>query len=87
MTRRVLGSVLLLAALLAPIACSTDPSPSPGRTDPYPPPINNPQVSVLSPELRKWLGFQPAVVIPAGEGPMIVQVPMRSLAEYTYNLD
>lgn len=86
MTRRF-ALPLFAALVLLGSACSTDPAPSPGRPDPFPPPINNPQISVLSPDLRKWLGFQPAVVVPAGPGPMQVQVPMRSLAEYTYILD
>jgi uncharacterized protein YcfL len=61
---------------------STDIAPSAGTGDPYPAPLNDPQISILSPELRNWLGFQPAVIIKDGKRPMTVEVPVRNL---TYN--
>lgn len=74
-----------LAMILA--ACATDPSPSPGQPDPTPPPGNNPQITVLDPNLQRGLGFGNAVVIPAGEGPMKVQVECRNLTNYEYLVD
>ena len=38
-------------------------SPSPGLGDPYLGPFNNPQISVLSPQLQQWIRFHPAIVV------------------------
>lgn len=59
-----------------------DTAPSPGMGDWYPAPLNDPQISVVSPELRPWLGFQPAIVTLDGQHPMRVEVPVRNS---TYN--
>ena len=50
---------LLAAAVLLLAGCHS-PAPSPGLGDPWLPPGNDPQISVLSPELQPWLRFQPA---------------------------
>jgi len=71
---------------LALVACDTPPdlSPSPGRGDPYPAPLNDPQISVLSPDLRPWLGFQPALVTVDGQRPMQIELPVRNLTAHRY---
>lgn len=76
--------VMIGAALLG--GCQADRSPAPGQADPYPAPINDPQITVISPQLRPWLGFQPAVVTGRydEDRPMQVEVPMRNLAERQY---
>lgn len=88
MTRSGTSSLtLLLSALLLSTACKTDPSPSPGMADPATPPSNNPQITVLDPNLQRGLGFGQAVVIPSGQAPMRVQVEMRNLSNYEYLVD
>jgi len=42
---------------------------------------------VLDPNLQRGIGIQAATVIPAGEGPMIVQVPVRNLTNFEYLID
>ena len=42
-------------------------APSYGMGDPYPAPLNDPQISLLSPELRPWIAFHPAIVTDDGE--------------------
>jgi uncharacterized protein YcfL len=83
---RVLLITTSLCIALA-VGCAADRSPSPGMGDPYPAPMHDPQISVLSPDLRPWLGFQPAVVIDDGERPMSVEVPVRNLSERQYLID
>lgn len=76
---------LLCAFCFALGGCQSTPrdtAPSPGMGDWYPAPMNDPQISVLSPELRPWLGFQPAVIIKDDKHPMHVEVPVRNS---TYN--
>lgn len=79
-------SIVLVAALLPLVGCA-NPRPNPAQPDPFPPPINNPRVNVVSPQLERGIGVQEATVIPAGPGPMRVQVPVRSLTDGTYMLD
>src|SRR5438552_15804031 len=76
-----------LFALLTTNGCKYDTSPSPGVGDPYPPPGNDPQISVLSPELRGWLGFQPAFVERPPHTPMRVEVPVRNSTYNAYNVE
>jgi len=78
---------ILLTAHLPLAGCQTDPSPSPGIPDPAAPPSNNPQITVLDPNLQRGLGFGQAVVVPSGAGPMRVQVEMRNLSNYEYLVD
>src|SRR5262245_37623037 len=77
----------LLFTLNALTACKTDTAPSPGVGDPYPAPGNDPQISILSPELRPWLGWQPAIVDKGGPQPMSVEVPVRNSTYNAYNID
>jgi len=80
---------MFMLALFAAVVCGcqADRSPSAGMGDPYPAPMHDPQISVLSPELRPWLGFQPAVVVNDGERPMSVEVPVRNLSNRQYLID
>lgn len=90
MTLRHTTVTLLFASLIAATgltACKTDTSPSPGVGDPYPPPGNDPQISILSPELRPWLGWQPAIIDKNGPQPMSVEVPVRNSTANAYNID
>ncbi|MCA9296675.1 MAG: YcfL family protein [Phycisphaerales bacterium] len=79
----------LVAAALALTGCNEPmyTGPSPGLGDPYPAPINDPQIAVLAPELQPWLGFQPARVTRTETGTMSVEVPMRNLTYEDYQLD
>jgi len=78
-------SAMTLCAIVC-AGCQADRSPAPGMADPYQAPINEPQITVISPQLRQWLGFQPAVVTDRYDDnrPMQVEVPMRNLAERQY---
>jgi uncharacterized protein YcfL len=83
-------TLTILAAVLACPAfwgCGADVSASPGLGDPVPPPFNSPEISMLSPELQKWLAFQPAVIADDGKRPMQVQVPVRNLTTRLYLID
>ena len=62
-------------------------SPSPGLGDPYPAPMNDPQITIVSPELRQWLRFHAAIVMDDGERPMQVQVPVRNVTQKQYLID
>jgi Protein of unknown function (DUF1425) len=87
---RATATALIIAftfALLPGAGCKTDTAPSPGVGDPYPPPGNDPQISVLSPELRRWLGFQPAIIVRDPHKPMSVEVPVRNSTYNAYNID
>ena len=81
----------LVAALLA-AGCDSGPpdvAPSPGLGDPYPAPFNDPQISVLSPELRPWIAFHPAIITRDRRPPrpMQVEVPVRNVTDRQYVLD
>lgn len=80
--RFVVLAVAVSAMMTCLGGCQTDTAPSAGVGDPYPAPLNDPQISVVSPELRKWLVFQPAIITNDGERPMTVEVPVRNT---TYN--
>lgn len=81
-------SIIVMAFLfVAGIGCQTDTSPSPGLGDPVSAPYNDPQVSVLSPELQPWIRFHPAVIVDDGERPMQVEVPVRNLTDRQYLID
>lgn len=89
--RRVVApSVLFLLALSIALAgCShPDTRPGAGRGDTWPAPMNDPQISVLTPELREWLGFQPAVITREADGRMTdIQIPVRNLTERQYLIE
>lgn len=81
--------ITILAVALALVACQQpiNTAPSAGLGDPYPAPINDPQITLLAPELQPWLGFQPARVSRTETGTMAVEVPMRNLTAEQYQLD
>jgi uncharacterized protein YcfL len=81
---RLPAACLLAAAILA--GCQS-PAPSPGLGDPWLPPGNDPQISVLSPELQPWLRFQPARIDQQPGGPMQIEVPLRNIAARQYLID
>jgi len=84
----LLGVMSLTLSLVFAAGCqSTSKAPSPGMGDPYPAPLNDPQISVLSEELRPWLGFHPAIVLHEPGEVMFVEVPMRNLASRQYLLE
>lgn len=85
MTRLTTIAAVLTTALV--LGCRTDISPSGGLGDPYPAPLNDPQISVLSPELRPWLGFHPAIIDRDIERPMYVEVPVRNMTDRQYLVD
>jgi uncharacterized protein YcfL len=78
---------LVLASLLATGCEAPDRSPAPGYGDPYPAPLNDPQISVLSEELRPWLLFSPATITKGDRRPMQVQVPVRNAASRKYLIE
>lgn len=85
------STLVMLAALCACAGsggCQTvNTAPSPGLGDPYPAPMNDPQISVLSPELQPWIRFQPAYVTQDGKRPMSVEVPARNLTDRQYLIE
>lgn len=79
---------LLLAILVLAAGCaSPTPIPAAGAGDPYPAPLNDPQITVLSPDLREVLYFQPAFIDRGGNDVLLVQVPVRNQAERQYLVD
>ena len=62
-------------------------TPSAGLGDPWPAPANDPQITVLAPELRKWLRFHPARIDRDAERPMQVEVPVRNISDRQYLVD
>jgi len=77
----------VLACLFVPGCEAPDRSPPAGYGDPYPAPLNDPQISVLSAELRPWLLFHPAIITKADRQPMQVQVPVRNAAQRKYLIE
>ncbi len=84
--KRIICAAAVAAAAFS--GCrSTDIAPSAGLGDPYPPPLSDPQISVLAPDLQPWLSFHPAAVVNDGERPMQVDVPVRNLSDQLYLID
>lgn len=84
------AAMLALVASLVTAGCESGPpdvAPSPGLGDPYPAPFNDPQISVLSPELRPWIAFHPAIITRDPRRPMQVEVPVRNVTDRQYVLD
>jgi uncharacterized protein YcfL len=81
----MLATILVLSLSLC--GCKSDTAPSPGMGDYYPAPMNDPQISIVSPDLRKHLGFQPAIIEHDGQRPMSVEIPMRNLTYQAYQLE
>ena len=77
----------VLACLFAAGCEAPDRSPPAGYGDPAPAPLNDPQISVLSAELRPWLLFHPAIVTRTERQPMQVQVPVRNAAQRKYLIE
>lgn len=85
---KILSCALIVAALSMWLAgCKTDTAPSAGMGDPYPAPMNDPQISVLATDLRPHLVFQPAIITKDGQRPMTVEVPMRNTTYNKYLLE
>ncbi len=77
--------ILTLAAIAGGCQSQKDSmAPSAGAGDPWPAPLNDPQITVLSPELQPWLRFQPARIDYDERRPMAVEVPVRNLADEQY---
>lgn len=89
LTRRATPALALILAAAGVLGGCQSPSkaPSPGMADPYPAPLNDPQVTVLSPALQPWLGFDAAFIDNTPGKPLQVQVPMRNLAARMYLVD
>ena len=67
------------------VGCQTQQgAPSSGLGDPWPAPVNDPQITVLSPDLQQWLRFHPARIELDPGRPMQVEVPVRNLADRQY---
>ncbi len=76
------------AALTTALGCQTQHiAPSPGLGDPYPPPLNDPQISVLSADLQPWLRFHPARINRDEDRPLQVEIPVRNLTDHQYLID
>ena len=81
-TSTILAPVLALATMFG--CQSHQGAPSAGLGDPWPAPVNDPQITVLSPELQQWLRFHPARIDLEPGRPMQVEVPVRNLAAKQY---
>ena len=86
-TKMVALVALSSGSALALSACEADRSPGAGRGDTYPAPMNDPQISVLDPQLRQWIVFQPAVITREGDRLTRVQVPARNESERQYLIE
>src|SRR5687768_11372860 len=86
MIRARIALMFMAGLMLLSAGCQSPPdtSPSAGQGDWYPAPTNDPQISVVSPELRDVLWFQPAIVTNDGQRPMVVEVPMRNVTTQKY---
>jgi uncharacterized protein YcfL len=87
MTRLALLSLVVITCTIAAGCETPDRAPAYGYGDPYPAPMNDPDITVLSPDLRQWLGFQEAIVVKADGRPIEVQVPVRNLASRQYLIE
>ena len=76
--------VCVLAVTLVAGCQSQQGAPSSGLGDPWPAPVNDPQITVLSPDLQQWLRFHPARIELDPGRPMQVAVPVRNLADRQY---
>ena len=77
--------VVCALAVTLMVGCQTQQgAPSSGLGDPWPAPVNDPQTTVLSPDLRQWLRFHPARIELDPGRPMQVAVPVRNLANRQY---
>jgi hypothetical protein len=82
--RIALPAVLVATTLLAGCQQAPDVTPPFGYPDPVGAGANDPQIQVLSSDLRPWLGFQTPTVIRRDGAPLEIQVPVRNLANEQY---
>jgi len=87
MNRLSATTVLELLVLVVLVGCQPHIAPPAGLGDPWPAPANDPQITVLAPELLQWLRFHPARIRQDVDTPMQVEVPVRNLAERQYLID
>ena len=91
MIRLVLSSLMSLACAILATGCHSTPDTSPGtgKGDTYPAPMNDPQISVLDPSLRKVIVFQPANITREASADRIlnVQVPVRNITETQFKIE
>lgn len=92
LARLLCSCALIAAAALALARCQQpDTSPGTGKGDTFPAPMNDPQISVLDPQLRQWVAFQPANIQREGDAAsgriLNVQVPVRNLTERQYLIE
>ncbi len=80
-------TVLEVLVLTVLVGCQPHAAPPAGLGDPWPAPANDPQITVLAPELQEWLRFHPARIRHDADAPMQVEVPVRNLAERQYLID
>jgi len=73
--------------LQMPACQAPDTAPSAGLGDEYPAPLNDPTISVLSPELREWIRFQRPIVIHEEGKPFAVEIPARNVTYNPYNIE
>ncbi len=79
--------VVCALAVTLTVGCqSQQGAPSSGLGDPWPAPVNDPQITVLSPDLQQWLRFHPARIDMDPGRPMQVEVPVRNLADRRYQV-
>ncbi len=77
--------VVCALAVTSMVGCQTQQgAPRSGLGDPWPAPVNDPQITVLSPDLQQWLRFHPARIELDPGRPMQVEVPVRNLADRQY---
>ena len=79
--------VAAMLLVLTSAGCEHNTSPSMGLGDPYLSPYNDPQITLLSPDLQRWLAFQSARIESDGNKPMQVEVPVRNLTNRNYPID
>jgi uncharacterized protein YcfL len=85
---RPAGTIMLcLLCCTALGGCKADTAPSSGMGDSYPAPLNDPTISVVSPELREWIVFQSPLVIREDGKPMAVEIPARNVTYNAYNVE
>ena len=77
--------VVCALAFTGMVGCQSHPgAPSSGLGDPWLAPVNDPQITLLSPDLHQWLRFHPARIELDPGRPMQVEVPVRNLADRQY---
>lgn len=84
---RFCGLLCLLACVSLASCQAPDTAPSGGLGDEYPAPLNDPTISVLSPELREWIRFQRPIIVHEEGQPYSVEVPARNVTYNAYNIE